>query len=126
MKVSEKIQMHKFSWAALGMLVFAAAGYYWPPPRVLAADQFLLDGRVTSSDKTALAGIPVRAHRENSSITVSVYTNSRGAYSFPAWSDVTPGSYSLAIELPDFEPMKRDGVTLSAGKTAHLDLTVQP
>jgi hypothetical protein len=58
-------------------------------------------------------------------VTVNVYTNSRGEYSFPAWSDLSPGSYSIAVELPDFEPVKREAVTLSAGRTARLDFTLQ-
>jgi streptogramin lyase len=91
----------------------------------LAAEESLLGGRVVSSSGQPLAGIPVRAHRENSNVTVSVYTNSRGDYSFPGWSDLSAGSYSVAIELPEFEPVKREAVTLSAGKTVRVDFSLQ-
>jgi streptogramin lyase len=37
---------------------------------------------------------------------------------------VSPGSYSVAIELPDFEPAKQPA-TLSAGKTTRLDFTLR-
>jgi streptogramin lyase len=56
---------------------------------------------------------------------VSVYTNSRGEYSFPGWSDVAPGTHTVSIELPEFEPVKRDAVLLSAGNTAKLDFNLQ-
>jgi len=109
-------------------LIFAlAAAYaYFGPMRSYGAEESLLGGKVTSSQGAAVAAIPVRAHRANSNITVSVYTNSRGEYSFPAWSDLAPGPYTVSIELPDFEPVKRGALVLSAGKTMRLDLTLYP
>jgi virginiamycin B lyase len=90
----------------------------------LAAEDSLLGGTVVSSSGQRLAGVPVRAHRVGSNITVTVYTNTRGDYSFPGWSDLSPGSHSVSIELPDFEPLTRD-VTLSTGKAARLDFTLR-
>jgi streptogramin lyase len=107
----------------------AAAYSYFGVTRTFAQGaqgQSLLEGKITSSGGAAVAAIPVRAHRDNSNMTVSVYTNSRGEYSFPAWSDLTPGTYSVAIQLPDFERVTRDGVALAAGKTTRLDLSLQP
>ena len=72
----------------------------------------------------ALAGIPIKAHRDNSAVTVAVYTDAKGEYSFPAWSDLTPGSYSVGIELPDFEHAARP-VAVSEGKAAKLDFTLK-
>ena len=118
---------HTRSYISAAVLTFtlAAAYAYWSPAPTSAADDSLLGGRVTSSSKQVLAGIPVRAHRENSNITVIAYTSSRGEYVFPAWSDLSAGAYSVAIELPDFEPVKRDGVTLSAGKKTAMDFSLQ-
>ena len=108
-------------------LVVTLAGVYshLSSTRSLAAEDSLLGGRVASSSGQPLAGIPIRAHRGNSNVSVNVYTNSRGEYSFPGWSDLSPGSYSIAIDLPDFVPVKREAVTLSAGRTARLDFTLQ-
>jgi streptogramin lyase len=98
---------------------------------VLPIDSFaadgkpLLSGRVTSSARRALAGIPVRAHRDNGNVSVFAYTNSRGEYSFPDWSDLHTGSHSVGIELPDFVPVNKDAVTLTGGKTARLDFILQ-
>src|SRR4030095_14079744 len=83
----------------------------------VAPGESLLSGKVTSTTGEALIGIPVKAHRRNSNITVGVYTNAQGEYAFPGWSDLTPASYNVSIELPDFEHVTRDGVDVSEGPT---------
>ena len=120
-----RLNIHNYIRSAILMAALAAFCACLSPATSFAAEEPLLNGRVTASSGGALAGIPVRAHRENSNTTVSVYTNSRGEYSFPEWSDVAPGSYNVAIALPDFEHVNREAVMLSAGKTARLDFTLQ-
>ncbi len=83
----------------------------------VAPGESLLSGKVTSATGEALVGIPVKAHRRNSNVTVGVYTNAQGEYVFPAWSDLTAASYDVAIELPDFAHVTRDGVDVSEGPT---------
>ena len=85
----------------------------------------LLAGKVTTPNGEEPAGIPIRAHRANSNITNVVYTNNRGEYSFPEWSDLTPGSYSVGIELAEYEPVNRSDIVLTAGQTTHLDFSLQ-
>jgi virginiamycin B lyase len=95
------------------------------PGATLAQDgASLLAGKVVSPAGEALAGIPIKAYRVNSAITVAVYTDAKGEYSFPAWSDLTPGSYSVGIELPDFEHIAQR-VAVSEGKTAKADFTLK-
>src|SRR4029077_12614164 len=48
----------------------------------------------------------------------------KGEYSFPSWSDLTPGSYSVGVELPDFEHTAQP-VAVSEGKAAHVDFTLK-
>ncbi|MEA2990044.1 MAG: hypothetical protein QOG83_2755, partial [Alphaproteobacteria bacterium] len=76
------------------------------------------------SSGEALAGIPIKAHRDNSPITVAVYTDVKGEYSFPTWSDLTPGSYSVTVELPDFERTAKP-VAVVEGKPAKIDFTLK-
>jgi streptogramin lyase len=110
---------------ALTAVVMAAAYALVPPSATLAAeDASLLAGKVVSSTGEALAGIPIKAHRDNSPITVAVYTDLKGEYSFPAWSDLTPGSYSVGIELPDFEHAAQP-VAVVQGKPAKIDFTLK-
>ena len=89
---------------AFTAVAMAAAYAFVSPGATLAAEgASLLAGKVVSSAGEALAGIPIKAHRDNSAVTVAVYSDAKGEYAFPAWSDLTPGSYSVGIELPDFE-----------------------
>jgi hypothetical protein len=107
---------------AIAALAIACAA---SPSATLAAEgAALLAGKVASSTGEALAGIPVKAHRANSAVTVAVYTDAKGEYSFPAWSDLTPGAYSVAIELPDFERTATP-VAVAEGKPAKLDFTLK-
>src|SRR5881628_2875983 len=109
---------------AFTAVAMAAAAAFVSPGAPLAADAAsLLSGRVVSSTGEALAGIPIKAHRDNSPITVAVYTDAKGEYSFPTWSDLTPGSYSVGIELPDFERTAKP-VAVAEGKTAKIDFTL--
>ena len=102
----------------------AAYAFLMPSTPRAAEDVSLLAGRVTSPDGQPLVGIPIRAHRDNGTMTVAVYTDAKGEYSFPSWSDVTPGSYSVAVELPDFEHVKKESVSVAKGGTAHVDFTL--
>ncbi len=105
--------------------IAAAAFTLLSPGATLGAEGMsLLAGKVVSATGEALAGIPIKAHRDNSPITVAVYTDAKGEYSFPAWSDLTPGSYSVAVELPDFEHTAKP-VAVTEGKTATVDFTLK-
>ena len=112
--------------AAFAILALAAASAFLLPSQPRAAEEAVpLSGKVTSATGEALAGIPIKARRANSNMTVAVYSDARGEYSFPTWSDVTPGSYAVTVELPDFEHAKNDGVSVAKGKTARVDFTLK-
>ena len=112
-----------YRYALVTLLVFAAAAVY-AQRAPLGADESLLAGKVVSSTGQPLAGVPVRAHRENGTITVNVYTNGRGEYAFPGWAEISAGRYGMAIELPDFERASQQ-TTLTAGKTTRVDFTLR-
>jgi streptogramin lyase len=109
---------------ALTAIAMAAASAIVSPPALAADPGSLLTGKVVSTTGEALAGIPIKAHRDNSPITVAVYTDTKGEYSFPAWSDLTPGDYAVAVELPDFENTSQH-VSVAAGKAANIDFTLK-
>ncbi len=112
--------------AKLGMAFTAVAmAAALVPAAALAADGVpLLAGKVVSSTGEALAGIPIKARRDNSPITIAVYTDAKGEYSFPAWSELKPGAYAVTIELPDFERAAQP-VALADGKAAKADFTLK-
>ena len=112
--------------AAFSIAAFAAAYVCLLPIESFAAEEgALLSGRVTDSSGGALVGIPVKAYRENSTITVVVYTDSGGEYAFPIWSDLIPGSHAVSIELADFEHVTREAVALSDGQVTQVNFTLQ-
>src|SRR5262245_40746293 len=104
-------------YAVAAVLVGALAGFSsgGSSRGVAAAEETLLSGRVVSSTGERLAGVPVRARRTGGTIAVTVYTNGDGDYAFPEWSDLgrvqkdaPSASHSISIELPDFEPVRRE------------------
>ena len=111
-------------YALVTFLGAAVAGIYGQggPP---VAGESLLGGKVVSSAGAPLGGVPVRARRENGTITVNVFTNTRGEYAFPRWAELSPGSHAVAIELPDFERATQTA-TLTAGQTRRVDFTLRP
>src|SRR5215208_3851858 len=110
---------------AITVIALAATGVMTMHSATFAAEgASLLAGKVVSSTGEPLAGIPIKAHRDNSAITAAVHTDIKGEYSFPAWSDLTPGSYSVAVELPDFERATQ-AVSLADGKASKIDFTLQ-
>ncbi len=111
---------------ALSAAVLAASyGVLAPSASQSAEPVSPLAGRVTSPDGQPLAGIPVKAQMKNSTMTVAVYSDKTGAYSFPSWSDVRPGSYTVKVDLPDFAHVNKDSVAIAAGKTAKIDFTLK-
>jgi streptogramin lyase len=102
----------------------AIAACAWPNATFADDGASLLAGKVVSSTGQPLAGIPVKAHRDSSDMTVAVYSGANGEYTFPAWSDLRPGSYSVAIELPDFEHVAQP-VIVSAGHVATADFSLK-
>jgi virginiamycin B lyase len=86
----------------------------------------LLAGTVVSATGEPLAGVPVKAKRLGSNVTVAVYTDAAGAYSFPSWSDVIPGTYSVSITLPDYAIATREEVVVAEGATRQADFTLDP
>jgi virginiamycin B lyase len=94
-------------------------------PATHAADGVsLLTGKVVSTTGEALAGIVIKARRDNSPMTVAVYTDAKGEYSFPAWSELKAGAYSVAVDLPDFERTTQP-VTLADGRSTKADFTLK-
>jgi streptogramin lyase len=111
--------------ASFAIVALAAAYAFLPSESLAAADVSLLGGQVKSPTGEALVGIPIKAHRDGTTITVAVYSDAKGEYSFPSWSDLTPGTYSVSVGLPDFEHVTKDAISVSEGKTAKLDFTLK-
>jgi len=126
------VRFSRHAVAAVLVGVLAGVAFGGSSRGVVAAETALLSGKVVSSTGERLAGVPVRARRTNSTVAVTVYTDGEGVYAFPEWSDLRQvqkgspsASHSISIELPDFEPARRE-ITLTDGTIATADFTLRP
>jgi streptogramin lyase len=61
-----------------------------------------LSGKVSSKEEGAMEGVLVSAKRAGSTITVTVVSDARGDYSFPA-AKLAPGKYALKVRAAGYE-----------------------
>jgi streptogramin lyase len=80
-----------------------------------------LSGRVTSAEEGPMEGVLVSAKRAGSTITVTVSTDTKGHYSFPA-GKLTPGEYALRIRAAGYDLDGPTKVTIGAETAADLKL----
>lgn len=100
-------------------LILAAAPATAAPAPALA-------GQVSSAAEGQMEGVLVSAKKDGTPITVTVVTNEKGAYSFPA-DRLSPGHYTLSIRAVgyDLDPAVTSA-DVAKGKTAKADLKLDP
>jgi hypothetical protein len=82
-----------------------------------------LSGQVSSAEEGAMEGVVVSAKRDGSTITVSVVTDAKGQYAFPA-ARLEPGKYTLRIRAAGYQLPGTPAATVAAGQEAKADLKV--
>jgi streptogramin lyase len=80
-----------------------------------------LRGRVTSETAAPMEGVLVRAKAVGSTMSVTVVTDRRGNYSFPA-TRLAPKTYDFDIRAVGYELPGPVSVQITPGKTARIDL----
>ena len=81
-----------------------------------------LSGTVTDQSSAAVSGATVKIVNAESAATFSAFTNDSGQYRFLF---LNPGTYKLTVEVPGFRTFIRDGLELSVGQAATLDVPMQ-
>ncbi len=92
-------------------------------PTAFGQNAAALTGTVTSAKDGPMEGVVVTAKKDGSTIAISVATDNKGRYSFPA-ARLEPGHYTLKIRAVGYDldrPMASD-VKAGAGSTADLKL----
>lgn len=89
-----------------------------------SGSRVVLSGTVSSREDGTMEGVVVSARREGSNITVSVVSDARGRYVFPA-SHLTVGPYDLAIRATGFELAAPARATVNATRQTTLDLALR-
>src|SRR5262249_6767828 len=84
-----------------------------------------LTGRVSSAAEGAMEGVIVSAKREGSTVTVSVVSDNKGKFSFPA-SKLEPGRYSLGIRAIGYELDGPKTADVAAGSATTADVKLRP
>jgi hypothetical protein len=78
-----------------------------------------IQGRVTDAQGAVLPGVTVTATSPALLGQQTAVTSETGNYRFPA---VPPGTYTIAYELPGFNTVKREGIQITLGFTANVNV----
>jgi streptogramin lyase len=91
----------------------------------LAQPAAALAGQVNSAKEGAMEGVIVSARKDGSTITVSVVSDAKGHYSFPA-AKLEPAHYSLKIRAVGYELEGSNAADVKAGASTNADLKLGP
>ncbi|MEX2608617.1 MAG: TonB-dependent receptor, partial [Gemmatimonadota bacterium] len=87
-----------------------------------AAQSGAITGRVTDArTNTALPGVVVQAYTQGGRVVTDGISNTEGRFLL---TGLAAGSYDVSAILIGFAPFKREGVSVTAGGTATLDLAL--
>ena len=89
------------------------------------AQNIALSGQVTSAKEGAMEGVLVSAKKAGSIVTVSVPTDDKGRFSFPA-NRLEPGQYTLSIRAVGYELEGPKSAEIAAGQTTDLAIKLAP
>ena len=84
-----------------------------------------LAGQVSSAKEGAMEGVVVSAKRAGGTITVSVVTDEKGRYSFPA-ERLAPGHYTLGARAAGYDLDGAKAADVTAGQAATADIKLKP
>ncbi len=92
---------------------------------ILAQSAAALSGRVSSAREGLTEGVVVSAKRDGSTITVSVVSDDKGRFSFPA-ARLDPGHYALSIRAVGYDLDGPKDATVAAGQDTDIDIKLKP
>ena len=84
-----------------------------------------LSGIVSSAKDGAMEGVVVSAKKTGSIVTVSVATDDKGRFSFPA-TRLEPGKYELSTRAVGYDLEGPKSAEILAGKTASVEIKLAP
>ena len=105
---------------AVATLLFAASSIIG----AAGAPGVALTGQVSSQEEGFMEGVLVSARRDGSTVTITVVSDAKGRYSFPA-SKLEPGRYALHIRAVGYELEATNLAEVAGQKTTQLDLKLR-
>jgi virginiamycin B lyase len=91
----------------------------------LAQSAVALAGAVSSAAEPVMEGVVVSAKKAGSTITISVVTDDKGHYSFPA-ARLEPGHYTLSARAVGYDLDGPNVADVTAGRAATADIKLKP
>ncbi len=107
-------------WIVLLLVLLLAP----PAPAARAQSQAAngsIEGTIVDSSGAALPGVTVTVTGVDTGASRSVVSNENGVYRAPL---LPLGAYKLTAELAGFKKFEQEGITLSAGQTAVVNITL--
>jgi streptogramin lyase len=110
---------HLFLWATVSFAAFP----FDPGLQsgALAQSGAALTGIVSSQEEGNMEGVLVSAKKEGSTIAVTVVTDEKGTFSFPA-DRLAPGKYTISIRASGYTLVGPKAAEVTAGTSAKADL----
>jgi virginiamycin B lyase len=103
----------------LALVVWTGAAYaQTQPPAALA-------GTVSSAKEGPMEGVVVSAKKADSTVTISVATDDKGRFSFPA-TKLEPGQYALSTRAIGYDLEGPKTAEVLAGQTASVEIKLGP
>ncbi len=91
-------------------------------PPAIAQQRATLIGRVVDPDGLPLPGATVTVVNQANGFQRDVVTADNGAYSLP---NLDPGTYTVTVEMPSFNAVKRSDLLLASGVEMSLEFKLQ-
>ena len=108
--------VNKIAFALFTAGILLIAGLTSP-----AAAQSALSGTVSSAEEGNMEGVVVTAKKDGSPINISVVSDDKGHYSFPA-NRLEPGHYTVTMRAVGYDLDGAAAADVAAGKEAKADL----
>jgi len=119
---SRSAQM-KLAAVFLASLLFAVAGTLSTSIVHAQAVSATLVGTIADSTGAGVVDAKITIQEVLTGITRDTTTNESGNYTFP---NLTPGTYSVAVEAPGFKKATRPSVDVVVNTTTRVDLALEP
>ncbi|MEO7143091.1 MAG: TonB-dependent receptor, partial [Bryobacteraceae bacterium] len=114
--------MNRTKYKAMAALAATAVFCLSAIPALAQETRATLSGTVTDPSGSAMAGAELHLVNRDTGVVFTAQSNQLGQYRFLF---VNPGTYHLAVTMPGFRTYSRDGVQLTTGEAATIDVPLQ-
>jgi Carboxypeptidase regulatory-like domain len=103
------------------VIVLTAVALAIAAPCLAQSERGSITGVIQDTSKAAVPGVSVKVINTATNATTDVVSSESGAYNA---ANLSPGTYRIEASLTGFQTAKTDGVRLTAGATARVDIVL--